>query len=485
MDDFAWVSRCFSSMGSFSILALTQRKIGPLPAFEISRVRQGQRLAANAFSSMIHSPNFRGFRLALTCLIFPFLAMWLRAATQPMIHPPIIERVRLSEAYTNAVFHAIWPLVTNAARHLDLPPVTIEQIRRFECGDYKRIEAHVTLTNYFWFLIEEGHISLFDSKNTYYTLNQWNRIHEFYGKLNLTKEQAIEKVRSYVRGLGYDLKETYLDEPPTTLKGPNGKGKKLIPRYWIEWKWPEGPARFEVNGENGRIEYASLGSGPIFDRPYPELSVKAELTAQSATWWKENGISESYSRALTQAVLPLIEDFVQRLDLPIELPLSMDSVAQFIGHRKLDWDGPFNPAFESVYLEVFLKDGNAFCLCNGYVVEFHAADSISWAKKYAPRYKLVASWKMTDKEAVHFARDALQKLGHSIEDFHAEERPSWLLRNPPFGAAIIPRVFITWGKHTDSVADFEIDGSKGNVKYLKRSLPKVNKPWPDLGVPMR
>jgi hypothetical protein len=434
---------------------------------------------------MFQSPHSQGFRLALICLIFPFLAMWLRAATHPMIHPPIIERVRLTDGYTNAVFHAIWPLVTNAARHLDLPPVTIEQIRRFECGDDKRIEAHVTLTNHFWFLIDGGHMRLFDSKNSFYTLNEWNRIPEFYGKLNLTKEQAIEKARAYVRGLGYDLKEVYLDQPPTTVRGPSGKGKKLVPRFWIEWDWPAERSEFEINGENGRIEYAGLGLGPLFDRPYPELAVKAELTAQSATWWKENGVSEEYARRLTMAVLPQIQQFAGKLDLSVKMPLSMDDVEHSIAHKKSDWDGPFNPAFASVYMEVRLKEGHTFVLCNGQVVEFHAADSIAWAKRLAPRAKLVGQWNMTDKQAVKFARDSLEKLGHNLKDFHAQEPPSWLFRKPAFGTAVIPRIFVTWGKYSNGMAEFEIDTNKKEIKFLRLILPKINRPWPDVGVPLQ
>jgi hypothetical protein len=432
----------------------------------------------------IHFQNSQSSRLALAWLILAFLGMGLRAAIDSMIHPPIIERIRLTAAYTNAVFHAIWPHVTECARVLNLPTPSANQVAEFRCFNESPVAGLIMLTNFHVFEFSRGHIWLYDSDHAFFGLQDFSQVSQFYGQLNITKEQAIAKARHYVQELGYDLNNVYLDQPPTKVTGPVGKGKKLVPHFRIEWDWPEGTADIEVNGTSGGIENAVLHKS-LFNRPDPVLAVKPELTDVTVNWWKENGVSEEYARLLTQAVLPQIQEFARKLDLTVQMPLSMESVNHWIAHKKSDWDGPFNPAFESVYLEVFLKDGNAFCLCNGYVVEFHAADSTEWAKTLPPREKLSGKWNMTDKEAVKFARNSLEKLGHTLKDFHAHEPPSRLARKVPFGNFIVPRILIGWGKYSNGMAEFEIDTNKKEIKYLRLILPKINRPWPDVGVPLQ
>jgi hypothetical protein len=66
---------------------------------------------------------------------------------------------------------------------------------------------------------------------------------QFYGRINMTSNQAVALVRETVKRLGYSEKVLHLDEPPR-LNGPNRWGTNWVARCILVWQEPnQGPFR--------------------------------------------------------------------------------------------------------------------------------------------------------------------------------------------------------------------------------------------------
>src|SRR5437879_1330548 len=97
----------------------------------------------------------------------------------------MLELFQITAQYSNAVLVAIMPYVADFAKRLDLPlaqPVTVAQVASFRCSPRSdHFGGRVTLTNGYEFSFDRGRISQYRSPKSYFSLQEPDRIPEFYG----------------------------------------------------------------------------------------------------------------------------------------------------------------------------------------------------------------------------------------------------------------------------------------------------------------
>lgn len=148
-------------------------------------------------------------------------------------------------------------------------------------------------------------------------------------------------------------------------------------------------------------------------------------------------VTPEYSNAVMAAVLPYFSDVAKKLDLPVPQPITRADVARI--HFL-----PFlNRTSRDPWVEIVLKDGWAFAYAFGYLhsVTDLRGYSLLQDPDQVPRY--YGQVRMTRSEAVQFARDALKKLGISLEDVFAEQEPR-VTEPEKFGTNTVPHYDIDW-----------------------------------------
>ena len=118
--------------------------------------------------------------------------------------------LQVTAEYSNAVLLAIMPHVSDFATRLDLPmvkPVTLVQVREFRCSwRSDEIGGSIHLINGWQFTVLDGRVCRCRSPQSYYDLQDPEKLSQFYGKVLVSESQAVEAARQAIRKLGYARK---------------------------------------------------------------------------------------------------------------------------------------------------------------------------------------------------------------------------------------------------------------------------------------
>jgi hypothetical protein len=178
-------------------------------------------------------------------------------------------------AYSNAVLVAIMPHISDFTKQLDLPipqPVTIEQVRHFGCSPRAdHVGGRVILTNDYSFSFDVGTVVLYRAPKSYYSIQDPNRIPEFYGPVKIGEKDAVKIARGALKKLGYPESELHYDLSPK-IKPPVKNEGHYVARYLIQWRDPNMPdtgkfgipfntATVEVDATTGQIQMLGLSPG--------------------------------------------------------------------------------------------------------------------------------------------------------------------------------------------------------------------------------
>ena len=127
-------------------------------------------------------------------------------------------------------------------------------------------------------------------------------------------------------------------------------------------------------------------------------------------------MTAQYSNAVLVAVLPYVTEFAAKLDLPIQRPITTDTVR---------WSHP-SPYKDWVEDGVVLTNHYWFALdCRGFVGGFRAPTNWFFEQEMTDEsiVKYFGQDHMTTNEVVKMARDTLRKLGYKPELAHSYETP--------------------------------------------------------------
>jgi hypothetical protein len=338
-------------------------------------------------------------------------------------------------------------MIGDFATKVDLPEKAPSpaDIRQFSPDPSGKVEAWFTFRtgNTYWF--EKGHVSAFRSAENYFELQDSKCIPAFYGRLEITQEEAVAVARHAVQKLGYSHEEAYTDLSPDVI-GPPQVGTNVVPRFLIKWAIPNQPGYSviaEVNGSTKKIEKLELLARGFARKPpsVPGLVASPPQPPETHT----NDPTE------VKPMLLEIRRLIRLLRLPVPEPRDLDDVAESASHLE---------HFEAD-ASIRLKGGFVFKLRRGTAVGFTAPDSFFFANSPIRTKDFAGPVHLTDEQAVVLARRAITGLGQSISISRPPE-----IRQPYGGARdIVPRRLIEWATG-DTLAIVEVDMESGALKYL-------------------
>jgi len=197
-------------------------------------------------------------------------------------------------------------------------------------------------------------------------------------------------------------------------------------------------------------------------------------------------ITAGYSNAVLVAILPHVTDFAQKLDLPMDLPVTTAQVQRFMPDSR-PWD---------VAGRVQLTNGYSFRFDHGYVSAFRSPLSTTEAMAGNRFRELEGQVRMSADEVVEFARSALRRLGHNEEDLYVDLKPEKVEGPVRLGRLLVPHYVISWAdpRFTFGSVRVEVDAGRRRVTEIRilphlniaRPPPKVDvtpviipSPWPD------
>ena len=410
------------------------------------------------------------------------------------------EIIQVTAAYSNAVLVAIMPHVSNFAKALDLPipqPVTITQVQKFGCSPRAdHVGGRVVLTNNYSFTFDLGAVVLYRSPHSYYSLQDPDRLPEFYGPVKVKKDEAVKIARSALKRLGYTDAELHLDVP-TKVTPPKRNEGKMIARYLVEWIDPNQVSpggiplertAVEVDASSGRIEMLGIQTKQA-RRPDPKIDVHPPVLAsqpksQLIGGTKVYHVSEAYSRAFLLAILPQLSAYVERAGVDVKIPITTNDVD--IAH----YDCGFVEGFPRA--SVYLKAGDRFWYEHGQVTAFDARDAYRRPEPNSfsddkPSARFYGAVNVSPNEAMSVARRAVDQLGWTAHVRELRKQPEVV---PPRreGTNYFARYFFNWwpNKEDMQIAVAEVDATTKKLKSLyinSRANPQIWREPPKIDVP--
>lgn len=197
------------------------------------------------------------------------------------------DMLHITLEYSNAVLVALLPHFSDFAKKLELPlpnPITTNHVERFvprrNPGD---VGGVLVLTNGWRLWYSRGHVDSFISPQNYYTTEDVERLPAFFGKVNLSTNDAVTLARDALKQTGYADSLLMTTNPPTTLEGPREWRGHTLPFYWVEWKWATGDSEhtviFNIDGQEGKVTRFSAVSTNLWRTP-PPIDVVPELESE-------------------------------------------------------------------------------------------------------------------------------------------------------------------------------------------------------------
>ena len=408
----------------------------------------------------------------------------------------MFELFQVTAEYSNAVLLAIMPHVSDFAKRLDLPipqPVTIAQVQRFGCSPRSdHIGGGVFLTNGHRFSFDRGRVMLYRSPRSYFSLQDPDRIPEFYGTVKITKKQALQIAHEVIKKLGYTDAMLHADRPPEITEPPRS-GKNVVPRFRIRWVKPDERPRessatsidLEVDASTGQIQMVSLHTTNTW-RPDPKIDVHPPVIGKGPQTTYRGGrkilpVSAAYSNAFLVAILPQLSDYIKKAGFSVRLPVTTNDVdmARYICGL-VDSDP---------MAVVYLKNGARFNYHHGQVTAFYADDAYRIPGDKQGRVEdFYGKDNMSAKEATSLVREIVKRLGYSAKLLHLDEPPQVA---PPrkYGTNLFARYFLIWQEPNQGAfrASAEVDATTKRLKALyinHRANTNIWRAPPQIDAPM-
>jgi hypothetical protein len=395
------------------------------------------------------------------------------------------------------VLVAILPYVSDFCHKLNLPvstPVSTNGVRFFRCDNRQdHVGGLVVLTNGYQFTFMDGRVCVYRSPWSYYSLQNFDVLPKFYGKAEISKDEALRAAHQAIVQLGYTDPMLCADGfPKVTL--PEKTGSHLIPRYRFQWLKPKSDSRLsppdilpvaldmEINAQNGRVEmFCIIGTNgsragpkvdvvPLLLNPPSAAGDRPRQTLDGGGI-KTDLVSPAYAKAFLQWVLPRFSDYAARACLPVRVPITIEDVD--ISQYQC-WSESGRPA-----AQVILKNGDRFNFENGHVSGFYAHDAYFKFPFTGDPEKFTGKINMTTNEVFALGERTIRSIGYK------DKLPEPFLEYPELrGPTNFSRRIFACGKDGIIYLNCEIDLETKTVKGIMLDQPSQYGPDPDLHIPM-
>ena len=127
------------------------------------------------------------------------------------------------------------PPITECARKLatSIPlPITTNQVDYYY---FSRNPRKVYLTDGYEFVYRNGYVSDFQAPDALFVGPLKSRVQRYWGRWNMSKDEAIELARATLTKLGYWKAPYFYDERPDDVSKALEIGGHTIPRFLITW----------------------------------------------------------------------------------------------------------------------------------------------------------------------------------------------------------------------------------------------------------
>jgi hypothetical protein len=184
-------------------------------------------------------------------------------------------------------------------------------------------------------------------------------------------------------------------------------------------------------------------------------------------------VTAEYSNAVLVAIMPLVSNYAQKLELPVPQPITTAHVIKCAVV-------PIRDAGASVQIV-----GNwTFWFRGGYVNGFQGPHSYFSLQNPDEAPRFYGQVKMSKEEAIELARKAITNIGVSLESVFAEQTPR--ITGPiVIDTNVVPHYHIEWLDPRSAAApavDVEVDAATRRLERLRISSQALRKPPPTISV---
>jgi hypothetical protein len=414
------------------------------------------------------------------------------------------EFIKVTALYSNAVLTAILPHVSDFAQRAELRtnPIVPSEVILFSCDPRKgEIGGHFYLTNGWHFWFQRGHVDRFETQKSYFSLQDPDRIPEFFGPVNMSAEEALalgQRIISQLKGTG--IKDILARRP--RISGPIHTADGVVPRYRLEWpradvgaNWAGGLGKeidVEIDASSKRIQMLSLIVATNFSQPHPKVDIIPEpvpkaKAAQPTGGIRMNPVSPAFSNAFLQVVLPAFSEYARKLELPIELPITMSTIKE----------GPYTGVYEysgKAEAQIELTNGCMFRFQHGYVTTFaFLYDTFHSVANTNIHENFIGPINMTAGEVIQLGYETMRKLGYTEKDIPILAKQPFVSKEETAPAKTngFSRIQLLWDTATEqnpyplATIYMEVDTTAKTVKSLCIREPKLWRDPPKIDIPMK
>ncbi|MGH7977991.1 MAG: hypothetical protein ACREE6_01350 [Limisphaerales bacterium] len=356
--------------------------------------------------------------------------------------------VKITPDYSNAVVKAVLPYFSQAAEKLDLPvptPITRRDIARIHIQPFRELSVSVIVKAGWTFQYMFGVVNRIANLRSYSVLQDPNKIPLFYGKVNMTKDEAVRMARDTLRKLDIPLEDVFAEQEPRVAL-PIKIGTNTVPHYEIQWLDPrinsqvigqDNPQTektalvtmpavdIQINGETKQIENLAI-SGKNLARPGPRIGV----TPIPSPHWPS--VNPEYARQLIPMMFKAIGDYARKLSLPVQLPLTTNNVARVRIYDNEGWP----------HAEITLTNGCRFIYRHTMVNGYYAPDNLFGSDRKIHIKDFEGKWNLTTNQAIAVVKDALRKLDYPTNHIHLNFAP--FIFTASVDKEHIPRLEFQW-----------------------------------------
>ena len=390
----------------------------------------------------------------------------------------ISHYVKITPEYSQTMLIAVLPYFYDTAKKLGLPvpqPITQADVASFHVLPFGNMTASCLLKGGAVFDFHFGFVNRYLSPHSPdYVPQTPDTVSDQKNRFAITQDEAIQIARDAIRKLGIPLEDVFAEQKPRVAIRKKYTDTNAVPHYEIQWIDPRGhggifgevnaetektalvsgPATdIQINGETKEIEEVRFALVKSLRRPPPEINI---IPVASPDW---PSVNPEYARQLIPIMFKAIDDYAQKLSLPIPRPLTTNNVARVEIHDNEGWP----------HAEIELTNGWRFIYRHTMVNGHYAPDNL-FASDNRPIHikEFEGKWNLTTNQAIEVVRKAMAKLNYPTNNVHMDFAPS------VYSAAVdrehIPRLRFEWYYETNndlqSRLEAEVNADSGKLESL-------------------
>lgn len=390
--------------------------------------------------------------------------------------------VKITPEYSNAVLMAVLPCFSDVARKLNLPvpqPITQADIDQFHVLPFREMTASVLLKNGCIFDFHFGFVNFYISpqSQSYRRPTSKNIPKETHQRI-ITKNQAVQMARDAIKKLGISSEDVFAEQKPRVMI--EQRNTNTTPCYRVQWLDPRGFGQIigednpetkndglvtapavdvEINAETKEVEEIHLALLESLRRSPPKIDV-VPLPGR-ATYFSvpEHQVNPVYARQLLPIMFHAIDEYGQKLSLPIPHPLTTNNVAKIVVYDNGGWP----------HCEIELTNGWRFIYRHTMVNGYYAPDNFFDSDNRVIHIKeFEGKWSLTTNQAIEVVRQAMTKLNYPTNNVHMDFAPT--VYTASVDREHIPRLRFEWyysvQDELQSRLEAEVNAESGKLESL-------------------